>query len=121
MEEGHRQRAKPGVAKAKSLEEQTSLEMRLPLLHGSYGSPARVLSLVGPSYCDITSSSLDLLLNVHCVAMLWTTGRQSSASEKTTFHIWVQASGEMMHWGAVACKERGSAANWECHRADLQI
>lgn len=75
MEEDRGQRAEPGVAKAKSLGEQTSLETRLLLLRGLYGSPARVLSLLVPRYCDITSSSLDLLLNVHHGAVLWATGR----------------------------------------------
>lgn len=37
VEEGHRQRAKTGVAKINSMEEQTSLEMRLLLTCGLHG------------------------------------------------------------------------------------
>lgn len=61
VEEGHRKRAETGVGKTNSMEEQTSLEMRLLLPRGSYGFSACVLSLVVPCYCDVTSSTLVLL------------------------------------------------------------
>lgn len=39
----------------------TLLEMRLFLLHGSYGFPAWVLSLAIPCCCDITDLRVGLL------------------------------------------------------------
>lgn len=95
VEEGHRQRAKTGVAKINSLEEQTSLEMRLLLPRGLRGFPAWVLSLVIPRYCDITASGLIFSKCPSCSNAL------GFASEKSTVYIWVGAPGETREqWSA---------------------